>query len=188
VAIALVLLGLALAVPAWGRHTDQPDPNDTEGRLDLREVTLDHHPGPPTWTATTFRRWTIDQIWDTGFVIVELDTRGDEAIDHRLVVGSDGAELVAHLYRVRRNGTQVELASIGADKGGPRTLSVWVALRKLSIGANRTAYSWSVLSTFVGSACPRTCVDRVPDAGMVEQLLPGVSPSPTPTPSPTPEA
>jgi hypothetical protein len=183
-AIAGLVLALALAIPAMARHSDQGDPNDTAGRLDLRAV--DHHPGPPRWTATSFQRWTEEQIWDRGFLIVELDTRGDEAVDHLLVVGSDGTELVAHLYRIRRDGTQAELATIDTDKVGWRSAAVSVALHKLSIGPNRTAYYWAVLSSLVGSACPQTCLDRVPDEGMVEQLLPGVSPSPSPSSSPSP--
>jgi hypothetical protein len=189
--VALAGVGLALitslAIPAMARHTDQPDPNDTDGRLDLREVRLDHYPGPPRWTAISFQRWSIEQLWDRGYVIVELDTRGDEAVDHLLVAGSDGEVIVAHLYRVRRDGTQVELGTIDAGKEGSRSLAISVALHKLSIGSNRTAYYWAVLSSFVGSACPQTCLDRVPDQGMVEQLLPGVTPTPTPTPTPSPQ-
>ena len=184
VPIAGLVLALVLAIPAWARHSDQPDPNDTDGRLDLRKVVFDHHPGPPRWTATSFQRWTAEQIWDRGYVIVELDTRGDEAVDYLLVVGSDGTELGGHLFRIRRDGTQVELATIDTEKAGSRSAEVSVALHKLSIGSERTAYYWAVLSSLVGSACPQTCLDRVPDAGMVEQLLPGVSPTPSPSPEP----
>jgi hypothetical protein len=39
VVVALVVLG---AAPAWASHTDVTDPNDVDGRLDLKQVLLDH--------------------------------------------------------------------------------------------------------------------------------------------------
>jgi hypothetical protein len=58
-----------------------------------------------------------------------------------------------------------------------------VALHKLSIGANRISYFWSALTSFTATVCPRTCIDVAPDTGMVEQLLPGVTPTPAPSPT-----
>jgi hypothetical protein len=40
---------------------------------------------------------------------------------------------------------------------------------------NREAYRWSVTSLFTSGVCRRTCVDRAPDATMVDE--------PTPSPS-----
>jgi hypothetical protein len=117
--------------------------------------------------------------------VVELDTRGDEAIDHLAVVRSDGRDLEGVLYRVRRDGGQVGIGTIDADRDGARGAAVSVALRRLRIGAGRISYRWAVVTTFTGPGCPRTCIDLVPDGGMVEQLLPGVTPPPTPSPSPT---
>lgn len=185
--IAVLLMALAfaaLAMPATARRSEATDPNDTDGRLDLRTVALDGSAKPPRWTATTFGRWTVEQIWDKGFMIVELDTRRDEAVDHLLVVRSDGEELVGHLYKIRADGTQVEVATIDAEKDGSRSMSFSLALHKLAIGSSRTAYYWAAMSSFVGGECPRTCLDRVPDVGMVEELLPSVPPTPTPTPEP----
>jgi hypothetical protein len=133
----------------------------------------------------TFERWTTTDIWDRGYVVVELDTKGDEAIDHLAVVRSDGRDLEGILYRIRRDGGQVAIGVVGADRDGARGAAVSVALRKLTIGSGRTSYRWVVLTMFTGPGCPRTCVDLVPDEGMVEQLLPGVTPTPTPSPSPT---
>jgi hypothetical protein len=138
----------------------------------------------------TFGRWTPRAIWDLGFLVVELDTRGDQAIDRMLVIRSDGARLVGTLFAVRRDGGQAALGSVRVDKDGARRASVRVGLAKLAIGSARTVYLWSASSIFNGSGCVRSCLDRVPDQGMVEQPLPAPSPSPSPTvtpsPSPTP--
>jgi hypothetical protein len=185
-AIAAVVAagGLVLTMPAGATHTNQTDANDTRGPLDARAVRFTHG-GAPRWQVQTFARWTVSEMWDHGYVVVELDTRADEAIDHLLVVRSDGRDLVATLYRVRSDGRQVALGPVESDKAGGRGAWVQVALHKLTIGSGRTSYTWSVVTSFTGGGCPRTCLDRVPDAGTVEQLLPGVTPSPTPSPSPT---
>jgi hypothetical protein len=186
---ALVVVTLAaFSLPASATHTGQTDPNDTAGRLDVKTVRFEHDASPVRWRIATFGTWTVEQIWDTGFVIVELDTRGDARPDHLVVVRSNGRTLLATLFRVRKDGTQKELGALTAGKDGSRAATVSVALHKLSIGANRTSYSWAVVTSFDGPACPRTCLDRAPDLGMIEQPLPGVTPTPTPTatPSPTP--
>lgn len=184
-AISVVVL-VALALPAGATHTDQLDPNDTQGRLDVSAVELDHDARPMRWRIVTFATWTVHEMWDQGYLIVQLDTKGDEAIDHLVVVRSDGRNMVATLYAVRSDGTEKAIDELPVGKDGKRAAEVVVALRKLTIGSNRTSYLWSVLTSFTGPACTRACFDRVPDEGMVEQLLPGVTPTPTPSPSTSP--
>ncbi len=113
---------------------------------------------------------------------MELDTIGDEGVDHLIVVRSDGRELIATLYRVREDGSERAIGTVDAGRDGASGAAVSVALRRLAIGPDRTSYRWSVTTSFVGRACPQTCLDHVPDEGMIEQLLPGVTPSPTPSP------
>jgi hypothetical protein len=181
---AVAIAVLVLTMPAGATHTNQTDPNDTSGPLDAKAVRFTHG-GAPRWQVQTFARWTVNGIWDHGYLVVELDTRADESIDHLLIVRSDGRDLLATLYRVRADGRQIALGAVEADKAGGRGAWVQVALHKLAIGSGRTSYSWSLVTSFTGAGCARTCFDRVPDVGMVEQLLPGITPSPTPTPSPT---
>jgi len=173
---------IALAVPALAHHTDQVDPDDTEGKLDLEQVAFE---GAPSWRMATFASWTVRSIWDLGNFIVQLDTKGDAAADYVAVVRSDGRRLVAALYRLRRDGREIELSVLRTEKNGSKAVTLTVPLREVSIGPNRTSYSWSVLSSFTGGNCARTCLDAVPDEGMVEQPLISVSPTPTPTPSPS---
>jgi hypothetical protein len=185
VAVTVIAI-VALAVPAGAHHTDQTDPNDTEGRLDLEAVRFDHT-GVPTWRLVTFPAWTLRAIWDRGYLVVQLDTKGNAAVDFVAVVRSDGRRLLARLFRLRRSGGQAEIASLRTDKSGSNAAWVSVPLREVSIGRNRTSYFWSALSSFTGGDCSRTCLDAVPDDGMIEQPLPGVTPTPTPSPSVAPE-
>jgi len=161
VAITVVVV-VALALPAGADHTDQVDPNDTEGRLDLEAAQFDHL-GAPTWRLVTFSAWTFRAIWDRGYLMVQLDTKGDAAVDFVAVVRSDGRRLVATLFRLRRSGGQAEVVSLRTDKSGSNAAWVTVPLRKVSIGPNRTSYFWSALSSFAGGGCSRTCLDAVPD-------------------------
>ena len=114
---------------------------------------------------------------------MQLDTRGDAAADYVAVVRSNGRRLVATLFRLRRGGRQIEVASLRTDKENSWAATVTVPLREVSIGPNRNSYFWSVLSSFTGGSCARTCLDTAPDDGMIEQPLPGVTPSPTPSPT-----
>src|SRR4029453_13694025 len=130
--------------------------------------------------------WTVRSIWDLGNFIVQLDTRGDAAADYVAVVRSDGRRLVAALFRLRRDGREIGVTPLRATKGGSRAVTVTIPLREVSIGPNRSSYFWSVLSSFTGGYCTRTCLDAVPDEGMIEQPLPGSTPSPPPPPPPPP--
>jgi hypothetical protein len=170
---------LVVALPAIGGVTALEDPNDTDGRLDVRGVTIDDTDVPIEWRVETFRRWTIREIWDRGYVIVQLDTKGDARIDHLAVVSSNGRALIGTLNRVRSGGRLVEIGRFRVNKAGVRSVAVSIALHRLSIGSHRTSYSWNVITSFLGDACPRTCFDVVPDVGMVEQPLPEPTPSPT---------
>ena len=170
---------LWLAVPALAHHTDQTDPNDTPGTMDLEAVRFDHEE-TPTWRFVTFASWTVRQMWDHGYLVVQLDTRGGPAVDYLAVVRSIGSELEANLFRVRHDGREVEIDRLRTDKSGSSAAWVSMSLNKVTMGPSRTSYFWSALSSFTGPACRQTCFDAVPDEGMIEQPLPSVSPSPTP--------
>ena len=88
VAVTVVAV-VALAVPAGADHTDQTDPNDTGGLLDLEAVGFDHS-GAPSWRLVTFPAWSVRAIWDRGYLMVQLDTKGDAALDF---LGSDDVGL-----------------------------------------------------------------------------------------------
>lgn len=183
-AITVIVVGalLWLAAPAVAHHADQTDPNDTPGTMDLQAVQFDHEE-TPTWRFVTFAAWAVRRLWDRGYLIVQLDTKGGPDVDYVTVVRSVGSDLEASLFRLRRDGREVEVDRLRTKKSGSLGAWVSVSLRKLTIGPNRTSYFWSALSTFIGPACRQTCFDAVPDEGMIEQPLPSVSPSPSPSPT-----
>ena len=182
-ALAVVTLTM-FALPVLADHTDQVDPHDTGGKLDLEEVVFDHV-GAPTWRMSTFATWTVRSIWDLGNFVVQLDTMGDPTADYVAVVRSDGRRLMAALYRVRRGDRGIVVTALRTTKVGSSGATVTVPLRVLSIGPTRASYFWSAHSSFTGGVCTRTCLDAVPDVGMIEQPLPGVTPTPTPPPTTT---
>ncbi len=187
-ALAVVSV-LAFGVPAAAYQTDQTDPNDTAGRLDLATVRFDHE-GAPRWRFATFGTWTVRSMWDRGYLIVQLDTKGDPAVDFVAVVRSDGRRLVAHLFRLRRGGGQTELTALRSEKATSRAAWVVVPLREVTIGPNRTSYFWSALSSFTGGNCSTAVSGRGPGRGddRTTAAHPDTEPdalSPTPSPSPS---
>ena len=176
-----VLGGLALpAVAGWLLAVE--DPNDTAGRLDVHEVRHRQLSGdPPAWTVITFGEWSVRSIWDRGYVLLLLDTRRSPESDYYVLVRADRDRLVGKMWRDRRDARDRRLFAVAVHKRGGRGVEIRVPLRRLSIGAERTVYRWSVITLFTGGPCDRPCVDPAPDATMVEQPLPTASPSAIPT-------
>ena len=142
VLVAALSLAILAAAPALANHTTQQDPRDVHGRLDVAEIRFDHSPGL-RWELLTYRGWKLDQLWDRGYLLVRLDTRGDDDSDYLAMVRSDGEDLVAELYRVRKDGAQVSAGSLETRKQSQRLAWVEVPLNAISIGKGRTSYFWS---------------------------------------------
>lgn len=177
VGIAAALVG-ALAITAWAALTVVSDPNDTKGLFDVRTVKFDPTK-PPEWTVITFNPWTVNGVWDRGYVIVYLDTMGGEDPDYYGLIRSDGDEMRADLYR-DLNTTDHRIRKLKVWRNGGHQVSVRIPLGFVKIGIHRTFYRWSVLSQFTSSKCHVPCLDFVPDTGMIDQTL-GPTPGPTPT-------
>jgi hypothetical protein len=176
-AAGLLLCMFALPVLAAGLLAVD-DPNDTAGLLDVHEVRFFDGDGPPAWTVITFNDWTVRQLWDRGYVVLYLDTLGAPRPDYYVLVRADRRSLIGAMWRIRAGGNDAKLFKVATRARGNDGIKVSVPLRRLSIGAHRTLYRWSVLTLFTGNHCRRTCLDPAPDATMIEQPL---SPSPTPT-------
>ena len=184
VAGPLVLVA-AIALAAPGFHTDIGDPNDTKGALDVRRVRLDHQGGTEV-TVITFAEWSAASIWDRGNAYVFLDTGSDDAPEYFVVVRSTGADLQASLWRDRRDGRDLYVRNAQVRRKSSDGVSVALPIKSLKFGPSRESYYWWATTSFTGRMCRRTCVDRAPDDGSVEQWRPGMSPSATPPPSPSP--
>jgi hypothetical protein len=176
--IAIVAVA-AIASPAF--HSDLGDDNDTEGLLDVRRVRLDHEGGTEA-TVITFADWTPASIWDRGNAYVFLDTQGGEDAEYFVMVRSTGSELQGSLWRDRRDRRDVFLRNVKVRRKSADGLSVAIPIKSLEFGGFRDSYMWWAMTSFTGQSCRRTCLDRAPDEGSVEQWRPGMSPTPTASP------
>jgi hypothetical protein len=109
---------------------------------------------------------------DRGYLLVELDTRRDQEIDYVALIRSTGRALEGLLLRARRDGREVRMGPLDAWKAGRDGAGIALPLGSVRFGEGRTSFRWSAGSLFTGSACPRTCIDRAPDEGTVDQELP----------------
>lgn len=178
-ALLVCLAGAVALVPllASARHTSVPDPNDTRGKLDIQEVTVEGSNTRPRWVVLTYERWTIEDIWDVGFATVHLDAYGDTAFDYYVIVRSDGSRLIARLYRDRDNKRDRFLRNVPAEKPTRRTLEVSVPLSKIRVRGNGT-YRWFARSLFTSGRCRDTCIDRAPNSGAISETVPDPLPTP----------
>ncbi len=181
----VLVLATVIAVAAPGFHSDIGDPNDTRGVLDVRRVRLDHEGGTEV-TMITFAAWTPASIWDRGNAYVFLDTEADDAAEYFVVVRSTGPDLQASLWRDRRDRRDLYLRNVKVRRKSSDGVSVALPIKSLKFGPSRESYFWWATTSFTGRLCRRTCLDRAPDGGSVEQWRPGMSPSVTPPPSPSP--
>jgi hypothetical protein len=183
VALAVALAAIAaIAGPSF--HSDVRDPNDTRGLLDVRRVRLDHE-GRTEVTAITFAEWTAASIWDRGNVYVFLDTEGGENPEYFLVVRSTGSDLQASLWRDRRDRRDVFLRNLKERRKSRDGVSIEIPIKTLDFGRFRESYFWWATTSFTAEVCRRTCIDRAPDRGSVEQWRPGMSPTPTNSTTPS---
>ena len=178
---------IALMTVVAGAHdTDFSDQNDARGRLDVKQVRLAHVPGPPTWTIITFAEWSTAGMWDRGYVMVLLDTKGGVGADYYLLIRSAGTALQGSLWRAHAYGPDSYLGSVPASRPSRRSASVQVSLKRLTFGASRSFYRWWIQTLFTSDLCRRTCHDRAPNKESVLQWRPGMSPTPTSSESPSP--
>jgi hypothetical protein len=178
-----VALTLGALVPffADAHHEDVIDPNDVDGLLDVRKVHVSPK-DPPRYTFRTFGRWTTAEVWDYGYFLVHFDSNGDSHFDYYVVVRSNGNELLGSLWRDRKTQEDYKVGGVKVWRPDKNRVTVRVPLNRLKV--REAYYRWYASSLYTGNSCPRTCIDRVPNRGSVEEPL--VEPTPTETlPTPT---
>ena len=181
-ALAAALVASVALFAYAGPNVD--DPNDTGGQLDIRRVDFDGE-SRPRFKTITFATWTVDRIHDRGFVLVYFDSRGGQRFDFYALARSNGKEIVARLYRDRRQKKDVIASDLDAWRTNKRSVTIRVPIAKLRVGEQRAFYRWYVQTLFTGPSCKQVCFDKVPNGEPITQPLPGATPTPTPTPSPT---
>lgn len=135
------------------------DPSDTRGTMDVRLV--DTGGGIATWRVATFSRATKRQLWDTGYVVVTLDTKDGPEFDLQLVGRSTGRRMVGLLLRV---GQRRPVGHVEARRPGGRSVRLAVSLDRLEVPPERAYVRWSVRTLLTGDRC-RPCIDAVPAEG-----------------------
>ncbi len=185
VPVAASALTIALVSAALARvPVELEDPNDTRGPMDVLTVTFDAA-DRPTWTVALEQPWRDRATWDRAYVFVYLDVIGDPRGDLYAIVRSTGSEITGSLWRDPKHGNDIRVRPLEVLWRSPKEIALTIPLGAMDVGAFRSIYRWWVVTTFTGKVCRRTCIDRAPDEGAIEQPLPGVSPTPTPTGTPT---
>jgi hypothetical protein len=181
---AAIATAVLVSFVAGAHDTDITDPNDTRGKLDVREVRLDHETPTPKWKIVTFADWGVREMWDRGYLEVLLDTRRGETPEHYLLVRSNRSELQGTLWRFHAVGPDSYLGGVEVTRPSRRAVTVQVGLWRLTFGKDRDFYRWQIHTVFTSRVCRRTCHDDAPNINPVLQWRPGRSPSPSVSPSP----
>jgi hypothetical protein len=189
--IAFVAAGIAVVLSwtslfAEAGHVPVMDPRDSDGRLDVRRTDV-LGTDRPRWKIATYGSWSARGIWDKGFVLVRLDTFGDDRFDFYALVRSTGRAMRGDLYRDRRRKKDVWVSRVYVWRKNRTSVSVRIPVARLATGTDRVHYAWVVQTLFTGPGCRRTCFDLAPDNGAVFEPLPG-APSPTATPTMFPDS
>ncbi len=181
-----IMVGAALLIPllAGASHVEVADPDDADGFLDIRTVRVTDVDDPvsPRWKIVTYAEWSVERLWDKGFLFIYFDTFGTERADYYVVVRSgDGRKMSATLRRDRARKRDYTIAELDPSRPDRFSVAVRVPLGKMTFGDQRLAYRWFVQSLVTSPRCSRVCFDRAPDQAAVTEPRPGASPSPSPT-------
>ncbi len=183
--LALAALATATLVPlaASASHVDVRDANDVKGRFDVRLVQMGNDV-PRKWRVKMWSKWTAKQVWDSGFVLVYLDTFGSERADYYALLRSNGKRMVATLHRDRQTKSDYRMKNLKVSRPSGAVVTVTVPFGDLQRRASGL-YRWRVQSLWSGPKCRRICFDRAPNDQDVTE--PGPRPTATiPPPPPTP--
>jgi Ca2+-binding RTX toxin-like protein len=145
------------------------DPNDTKGRMDVKKVRSHAGESPPRWKIVTFSSWTIKGIWDDGYFLLFVDTKGDAGPDYHVLGYSNGKNMVGGLYRETSGGGEVRIGGAAVSKAGPRGIVIKLPLAKLD--RTRPYFRWSVTTLFTGKKCGNVCFERVPGQVALPQAV-----------------
>jgi hypothetical protein len=110
---------------------------------------------------------------DRGYVLVYIDSFGDERADYYVVVRAATGRLHALLFRDRPGPRRDRsIGYVNVWRATRRSLAFRVRLTKIYVGSRRRVLRWYVQTVFTSGTCRRVCFDRVPNSGMVEDDLP----------------
>ena len=156
VGTAILLLCISMSpMLAGASHQNLQDQNDVRGPLDIGEVRMSSQTNAPRWTTITWKKWRAAQIWDTGFLLVEFDTLGNNRFDYYALVRSDGERLFATLHRNYRRKSDRRIARLKFSRPGQRSVRVRIPLQRMEFDED-LRYRWIVQTMWTGKGCA-TC-------------------------------
>jgi hypothetical protein len=180
------LLAIAAVLPLLARagHLDVSDPNDVNGRLDVRLATVEEQ---ARWkfTVSTWNQWTEQQTLDKGYILVYLDTFGNQRFDYYGLVRSDGDVLKGLLWRDFAGKPDERIGFPKVTRPNATSARIFIDPGKLRFDVDRIFYSWYVQTLYTSQSCRKVCFDLAPDEGSVLEPRPSVTPSSSPSPSPS---
>jgi hypothetical protein len=173
-AITVTLLAVAMLAITGGaavaRHTSIRDPNDANGVLDMKSVTVRHSsPKAAIWSIGTYKGWSVGRIWDRGFLFVNIDTMFGPPTEYYVLIRSTGRAVQARLFRDSASGNDRLIRSLSVWRWNQRRVAFTLPLRAMNWGPNRNFYRWSVITTMTSKVCPNVCLDAAPNSGSVTQ-------------------
>lgn len=150
---------------------DNPrDPNDATGIMDVKRIGTSFAAASSSWKFFTHGHWSRKKMWDRGFGIVSLDTKGDLSAEYLIVirVRSNGRGMTAFLRRLSTG----KRWSLDAWRPGWKSIAVRLPMRRLSFGAGRTYYRWWGQTLYSHSWCKRAvCFDLTPGSAPSGTLI-----------------
>lgn len=170
--IACIALVALMVSPAAAHRQAKTDPNDTQGDLDIREVSFRDANGRFRLTLTTFGNWTVadmesgDSPPDNQFIFA-LDSKGNSDNDYSVIVDALGGEMVAAIYSEASNEI---VAKFPTFKNGKTT---GASFRKGRVDPRPSYVKWGAASRATGDRvnCNNVCLDRVPSNGLYRHPL-----------------
>lgn len=164
-ACACAALAALTIVPTANAHKQTTiDVDETPGPLDIVYARLRHPEGRIAVRIGTYEAWDDgvlerSQTNERRFVAVEFDTRQDDGaqVERRVVVTTEGGELVARMYGPG-GGDPMEEPLAEVDVRRPEGHSVNVSFPARLLGRKTTSYEWWAVTSFEapGDAdCPK---------------------------------
>jgi hypothetical protein len=174
-ACALVMVALASGI-ADASHQDINDPNDTDGKLDIKKV-ASFGTQRPARKITTFSSWTTREMRDSGYFTVWYDTRFNSRFDYFVLARSIGRKMEGTLWRDFASRPDRVVGDAQVWRTDDRSVTIRISLDQMVLGDKRQSYRWAVESIRNGgSACGNVCFDRAPDSGVVVEPIPLAAP------------
>ena len=174
VALTLVF-GLSTGMIPAGAHTlTVSDPNDTQGKLDIREAALFHKGSGNDlkyiWIIRTYRRWFPRHV-DNGKGNFAILIKRSQESSWRIEITKGNNGLRAHLSMcIEAQGCGLgDEQNYNATRPNKKSVRVKVPAEDLEAVGNRM--KWLANSAF-GTGCSGNCYfDRAPDEGLAKHQL-----------------